>query len=152
MKRFMPHILWFVAGAILGIAASTVLHELWFRLGWRQPVAEWLASQGQTALAGHWGLVWLHLPDCLVAAVVGICAGLIMKRQPVVPLLMFGIGFVVAPLVVSFVMGFDFTVFGPAVSARAIASSCGTIVVALLFGLLSHRWRWRSIEHETSAA
>src|SRR3989442_4790985 len=148
MKRFMTDVLWLVGGAVLGVLTGTVLHELWVEAGWREPVANWLISSGETKAAGYWGLVSIHLPDWFVSAIAGICAGIFVERQPIVPLLMFGMGFVVAPLLVSFVAGFDFTAFSAAISLRVLRWKCGSAAIVLLFGLLSHQLRWRRTDPE----
>ena len=93
-------------------------------------------------MAGYWGLVWIYLPDWFISAVAGICAGIFVRRQPIVPLLIFGFGFVVAPLVASFAAGFDFTMFSFGAFVRNLRWSCSTVAIALLFGLLTHQLRW----------
>ena len=152
MKRFTPEVLWLLGGGVLGILTGTVLDQLWAEVSWRRLVAEWLASCGQAKLAGYWGLVWIHLPDWFVSAIGGILAGMFVKRQPIVPLLVFGIGFVVGPLLASFLAGFDFAAFGFATLVRTLRWNCSSVAIVLLFGVLSHQFRWRRAEAEIPEA
>jgi len=46
MKRLMPSVLWFVAGAVLGQLAGTTLFQLWSKVGILMPVAHWFDSHG----------------------------------------------------------------------------------------------------------
>jgi hypothetical protein len=143
VKRFTSHILWFVAGAVLGIIADTVLANLWGQLGWRQPIVNWLVSQEFPALAGYWGSIWLHLPDWFIVIVVSICGGTFIRRQPIVSLLMFGFGFVVIPLFVAMAAGFNPVVFGFAIFLRTLVWDGITLLLVLLFGILSYQLRTR---------
>jgi hypothetical protein len=144
VKRFTSHILWFVAGAVLGVISNTVLANLWFQLGWRQPIADWLVSHGfSTMLAAYWGSMYLHLPDWFLVTVVSICGGIFIRRQLIVSLLMFGFGFVVIPFFVTVIAGFDPTVFGLAIFLRTLIWDSITILLVLLFGTLSHQLRMR---------
>jgi hypothetical protein len=148
MKKFTPYILWFVAGAILGFIADNLLGALWIQLGWRQPIANWLASHGFSALASYWGLVWIRLPVWIIAAIVGICGGIFIRRQPIPSLLIFGIGFVVMPVVATAIAGFSPTVFGLGVWFKATMWDCISIVLLLAFAFLGFRFR----EHKKHAA
>jgi hypothetical protein len=148
MKRFTPYILWFVAGAVLGVITNNLLGALWIQLGWRQPIADWLVSRGFPHLAGYWGLVWLQLPDWFIVTVVGICGGIFIRRQPIVSLLMLGVGFVVVPVVVTAIAGFSPLAFGIGVLLTGLMWDCTSIVLLLSFGLLGFRFR----QHEKHAA
>jgi len=144
VKRFTSHILWFLAGAILGVISNTVLANLWFQLGWRQPFADWLVSHGfSTMLAAYWGSIYLHLPDWFIVIVVSICGGIFIRRQPIVSLLMFGFGFVVIPLLVAMAAGFNPVVFGFAIFLRTLVWDGITLLLVLLFGILSYQLKTR---------
>ena len=148
MKKFTPYILWFVAGAILGFIADNLLGALWIQLGWRQPIANWLASHGFSALASYWGLVWIRLPVWIIAAIVGICGGIFIRRQPIPSLLIFGIGFIVMPILVTAVAGFSPVAFGIGVLLTSLLWDCVSIALLLAFAFLGFRFR----EHEKHAA
>jgi len=101
MKRFLPTVVWFVSGAVIGEIADTLLFGLWSRLGLLTPVAHWLQSRGYETLADYWGVVWLHLVSWLVVVVAGMLAGLFLRRRLVLDLIAFGIGFAFVPLAIS---------------------------------------------------
>jgi len=148
MKRFAPYILWFVAGAVLGVVVNNLLGALWLQLGWRQPVADWLVASGLPTLAGYWGLIWLDLPNWLAVAIVGICGGIFIRRHPFISLLIFSIGFVTMPTVVAMIARFSPAAFDSSVWFRVAMWNCIGIVLILAFGLLGFRFR----VHEKHAA
>jgi hypothetical protein len=148
MKRFTPYLLWFVAGAVLGVITDNVLGALWIQLGWRQPIADWLAAHGFSVLAGYWGLVWIRLPDWIIATIVGVCGGIFIRRQPIVSLLILGLGFIVTPIVVTAVAGFSPIVFGSRVFLTSMMWDCVSVALLLAFALLGFRFRG----HEKHAA
>jgi uncharacterized protein YacL len=143
VKKFTSHILWFVAGAALGFITSTLLVDLWVQLGWQRPIADWLVLHGFPALAGYWVLIWLHLPDWFIASVISICGGFCIRRQPIVSLLMFGFGFIVIPLLVAMIAGFNPTVLGFTIFLRTLIWDGITILLVLAFGILSYQLRTR---------
>jgi hypothetical protein len=144
VKRFTSYILWFFAGAVLGVIADTVLANLWVQLGWRQPIANWLVSHGfSTRLAAYWGSIYLHLPNWFIASIVSFCGGFYIRRQPVVSLLMFGFGFVVIPLFVAMAAGFNPAVFGLVIFLHTLIWDGITILLVLTFGILSYQLKMR---------
>jgi hypothetical protein len=148
MKRFTPYILWFVAGAVLGVITDNLLGAPWIQLGWRQPIADWLGLHGLSALAGYWGLVWIHLPDWIIATIVGVCGGIFIRRQPIVSLLILGLGFIVTPILVTAVAGFSPIAFGSRVFLSSLVWDCVSVALLLMFAFLGVRFR----EHEKRAA
>ena len=86
-------------------------------------------------------MVWLHLPDWFIAILVGVSGGIFIKRQPIICLLMFGLGFVVAPFLVSIVAGFNFAAFSLTVSLQALMWDAITIGLVVVFGIFSRRFR-----------
>ena len=94
-------------------------------------------------LAAYWGSIYLHLPDWFIVIVVSICGGIFIRRQPIVSLLMFGFGFVVIPLLVAMAAGFNPVVFGFAIFLRTLVWDGITLLLVLLFGILSYQLKTR---------
>ncbi|HXR46901.1 MAG TPA: hypothetical protein VN784_05615 [Candidatus Limnocylindrales bacterium] len=129
----MPSIVWFGAGAVLSQLTSTVLFRLWEKLGILMPVAHWLDSHGGQAAAKSWFIFWIFLPHWLVAVVVGVLAGLFVKRHLMPYLLLFGVGFVLEPLAAYCYLSSDIPRFSD------VAWYSVSIPVLLLCGILSYR-------------
>src|ERR1022692_1205485 len=142
MKRFLPSVVWFISGAVVGEVTDTVLFQLWFRLGLLKPVADWFVSLGHTTLANYWGMVWGHLTSWLVIAVVGILGGIFIKRRLVLDLVLFGIGFAFVPLALSACLYSYVPSFGSCVQHVVL------IALAVVCGLLTQRFIQNGHPHE----
>ena len=153
MRTFTRQIIWFLSGGILAIVVGTLLCDLWVGLHWwKDPVANWLSAHGFGSLTGKWGILWLHIPEYLLAAVSALLAGFSLRRQPMPALLLFGVGFVVLPCVVAHVGGFDARAFGLGIAFRAMAWSSISLVLVVVSGVLGHRLRIKYLSHEESIA
>lgn len=133
MKRFVSLAAWFVAGAVLGRLADTVVFELWQRLEFLLPVAHWFDLHGGETLVKCWFVLWLHTPSWLLSVLVGILGGRFIQRQPLPRLLLFGIGFVVIPLAL-----FSY-LYSSVPTPGSIAWDTVSIPLILLCGFLTHR-------------
>lgn len=98
MKRIGLWILVFVAGGALAILNDFTLANAWIHLWWREPVSDWLLSVGfpRRLAVGYWSLVWVCLPDIVLALLSGTVIGRLAKpgawwRYALV----FGLGFIV---------------------------------------------------------
>ncbi|MCC6682016.1 MAG: hypothetical protein IT445_14035 [Phycisphaeraceae bacterium] len=148
MQRWTPYILWLLTGAAIGIVSSTLLFALWAQLDCRQPMAHWLDARGFPLLAGYWGMVWLHLPDWAIVAVVGLCGGMLIKRRPIIRLLTFGASFVLAPLVLSAATGSLILTFGWALWLQTMMWNSLSVMILILFALAGIQLR--SIHMQTT--
>jgi hypothetical protein len=113
MKRFLVFLGWAVAGGALGALSSTFLFRFWFKLGWREPVANWLAARGLGRVAGYWGLAWVYLPDWSIISLVSVVAALLVRRQLLPKITLFCVSFALVPWCIAVASGFNFSAFGP---------------------------------------
>src|SRR5687768_17529139 len=118
-KRLLLFACWMIVGGALGVLASTLLFSLWFDLGWRKPVADWLSARGMSRIAGYWGLAWLHLLDWLIVGLASIAAAVFVRRELLPKITLFCVSFVLAPHLVATASGFNPLAFG----ARAFATT-----------------------------
>jgi len=142
MKRFLPSVVWFISGAVVGEVTDTVLFRFWSQLGLLNPVGDWFVSHGHKTLANCWGMLWLHLTSLLVIAVVGVLGGIFIKRRLVLDLVLFGMGFAFVPLVLSAYLYAYVPSFGNCVEHVVL------IGLAVVCGLLSHRFIQSGHHHE----
>ena len=76
MKRAAFWVFLFLAGMGFILVVDMTLGALWISLEWRKPIADWLLSSGvPSALVGHWGLVWINIPDWLALVLLGAFIG-----------------------------------------------------------------------------
>ena len=71
-----------LAGAVIEWINTVFVFPYWARLGLRAPVAEHLIRSGYGWLAGPWSLLWLHLPDYLLAFLVGTTFAVAVRSRP----------------------------------------------------------------------
>jgi hypothetical protein len=133
MKRFMPSVAWFGAGAVLGQLAETTLFQLWSKLGILLPVAHWFDSFGGDTMVRCWFVLWSNAIGWFLAAVVGILGGIFVERHFVGYLLLFGIGLAFVPLALCSYL-YSAPPFFSSVVWHAVS-----IALAVLCGILSHR-------------
>ncbi len=84
--RITNHAVVAVVAALLGGALALLndiyLFQYWMELGWRRPVGEWLTEVGVGNVGiYYWGIVWLRLPEWLIAVFLGVCAGLLLRKR-----------------------------------------------------------------------
>ena len=135
---------WIIAGAAMGVLGSTVLFNLWFRLGWRRPVARWLLAHGAGQITGYWDLVWLHLVDWLIVGSVSVAAALFVRRQLVLKTSLFCLSYVLAPFLISIANGYDPFGYGPRVFAMSLLSNGSSIALGITLAVLLGALRSRS--------
>ena len=135
MKRFMPSILWFVAGAALGQLAQTSLFQLWTKSGILMPVAHWCDLVGGDALTKCWFILYDHATIWIIAICVGIFGGVFIRRHFLRYLLWFSAGFAFVPL----------AIYAYLHSAMPLSSSVVWHIVSIIFivacGCIFHRLR-----------
>ena len=98
-KRGLLWLVWLLGGGALGLFYSMVLFRWWFDLGFRQPLADWLASIGLGRVAGYWSLVWLHLIDWVLLGLAGGIIGLTVKRGWIGIVLAVSLDYVIVPMI-----------------------------------------------------
>ena len=108
---------WVIAGGALGVLTTTVLFSLWFDLGWRKPVADWLMARGMAQVAVYWSQAWLRLPQWLIVGLASIAAAVLVRRQLLPKITLSCISFVLVPYLAGIASGFNPLAFG----ARAFA-------------------------------
>jgi hypothetical protein len=133
MKRYLPSIVWFGAGAVFGLLADGVLFRLWSKVGILLPIGHWLDSHGGDTLVKCWFVLWVNATAWFLAAAVGFFAGRFVKRQLVRCLLAFGIGFAFVPIAIDGYLYSDI----PRISG--VAWHVVSLAVVVLCGLLFHR-------------
>ncbi|HDZ21660.1 hypothetical protein LCGC14_0340130 [marine sediment metagenome] len=80
MKRIAFWALVFLAGGLLAPVVDMTLGPLWFSLGWRRPVVDWLLSKGlPPRVASYWSIVWIMLPDWAALVLVGAVIGRVAR-------------------------------------------------------------------------
>ncbi len=88
---------WCVLSAACGVAAdylvALVLLDLILPL--RRPVQDWLSNHGMGRLAGHYGMVNLHLPTALLSLIAGVVMGVVAPRSCVRLVLCYAAGSIV---------------------------------------------------------
>ena len=133
MKRFVPSVAWFFAGAVLGQLAGTTLFQLWSKLGILLPVAHWFDALGGNTMVKCWFILWSNAIAWFLAAVVGILGGIFVERHFVRYLSLFGIGFVFVPLAI-----YAYCYSAMPLFSRVVWHSV-SIVLLVVCGILSHR-------------
>jgi hypothetical protein len=134
MRRFMPSIIWFVGGVILGQLAESVLTPLWMKLGLLLPVGRWLDSFGIKSLDWYWLVVDIWLVSWVIAALVSIIGGLYIRHQFLRRMVLFGVGFAFVPLAVHSYLYSHVPTFADYWQHAII------FAIILVSGFVSHRW------------
>ena len=133
MKRFVPSIVWFVAGAVLGQLADGVLFRLWSDVGILLPVGHWFDSYGGDAMVKCWFILWVNTTSWLLAAIAGILAGTFVKRHLLRYLVTFGIGFAFVPFAI------DGFLYSEIPRFSLVLWHVVSLALVVLCGLLLHR-------------
>jgi hypothetical protein len=133
MRRFMPSVIWFISGVILGQFTESALTPLWMKIGLLLPIGHWLDSFGVKSLDWCWLVVDIWLVSWLIVAVVSIIGGLLIKRHFLSSILFFGIGFAFVPLVLHAYLHSHIPTFAD--YWQHVIIFC----IAVVCGILSHR-------------
>ncbi len=72
--------------AILGGAATSffvgpLTLNTWIGLGWRRPVQDWMIAHGAGSFAGHFGLLYIEIPDYTTAFIGGGIIGVVAWKR-----------------------------------------------------------------------
>ena len=137
-----------VCGSIFAILDACYLFPLWEVLAWRRPVADWIINFGLgDTIAGYWGLVWLRVPQWLLAAILGIISGLCDSKNWLVTSLCCGLAFVLTPGLFLFVIGQEnpSAWFGPDVFISLQCWKVPSVVLVICLAFLSSRIRKRKV-------
>ena len=72
--------------AILGGAATSffvgpLTLDAWIGLGWRRPVQDWMIAHGAGSFAGHFGLLYIQIPDYTTAFIGGGIIGVVAWKR-----------------------------------------------------------------------
>ncbi|MCH7987998.1 MAG: hypothetical protein IID46_02475 [Planctomycetes bacterium] len=96
----------FIGGAVSFINA--VYFTLpWMELGWRRPVQDWLVDIGLGSVAGYWGIVWLFLPEWILAGILGVCIGLCLREKWLIAAISCAFAFISATDLIIYFSGED---------------------------------------------
>jgi hypothetical protein len=143
MRRYLPSIIWFSIGVVLGQFTESILSPLWMRLGLLLPLGHWLDSFGHKSLDWCWLIVDVWLMSWLIAAFVSVIGGFFIKRHVLSSILLFGIGFAFVPLILHAYLYSHIPTFLDYVQHIIIFGVAG------MCGFLSHRF---ALRHEIRAA
>lgn len=130
-KPLLVFACWIIAGGALGVLASTVVFSLWFDLGWRKPVANWLVARGMAQVAVYWSQAWLRLPEWLIVGLASIAAAVLVRRQLLPKITLFCISFVLAPYLGAIASGFNPLAFGARVFAASLLWNVSVISLGI---------------------
>lgn len=102
-----------LCGGALALLNAIYLSQYWIELGWRRPVGEWLNEVGVGNV--YLGIVWILLPEWLIAVFLGVCAGLLLRKRWAIGAIPCALAFALADDVFLFVLGEQNPVvwFGP---------------------------------------
>lgn len=71
-----------LCGGAFQLLIDIYLFPHWLNLGWGRPIAEWLVAIGcGDTVAAYSGLVWDRLPEWMIAVLLGVCAGLCLRKK-----------------------------------------------------------------------
>ena len=135
MRRFIPSVIWFFAGIVLGQFTESVLSPLWMKLGLLLPVSRWLDSFGIKSLVWCWLLVDVWLVSWLIGASVSIIGGLYTRRQFARSMMLFGLGFAFVPLAIYSCLYSHIPTFADYWQHAII------FAIILACGFVSHQWK-----------
>jgi len=146
--------IWALAGAVLGVFADMALFRV--ILPFNQAILHWLATFDNQHVTHYAFRLWILLPTFLVALLAGVISGHYVRHRLIFKLMLFGFGFMLAPIIVEFIWGYtqgytqtfeDWGSFLTVEFHRAILTA-----IALSSAYLSHRLpRERSHEQRTAA-
>ena len=142
MKRAMFWGAIFIAGGLIAFI-NNFISVLWIGLEWRKPIADWLRSIGLPQVIGYWSLVWINLPDWLMASILGLIIGLVFARKrPLAVSLVAVAGFIVLPHICILLFSVHpWFFFGLDAALRGFAWSLIPIPLAILTAWLASRGR-----------
>ena len=146
MKVLKEYVLPVGIGLLGNLLIAFVIFGPWMNLGWRKPAADWMVDIGlSTTIAGYWGLVWVNLPDWMVAIALGIVTGTMRRHSSWLRFSLFAcVGFILIPsLLYWLATGFYVWHIAPSnfLWTVVITFSMSAVSVALLLGAawLAHR-------------
>jgi len=128
-----------LCGWVLDVINSVFIFPLWFQLGWRRPVQDWLISIGWGSIAGSFGMVWVHTTDWLLAAVFGIAIGVLVPRRWLLVSFCGGVSFAYATY---FLLSSTLSLlsqFGLSVLASVLAWKVPSVLLVMGMAFLSSR-------------
>ena len=67
-----------LSGAAVAFLVSAFILDVWINLGWRRPIQDWMTAHGVGWLAGHFGVLYILIPDYTLALTGGIVAGFLL--------------------------------------------------------------------------
>ena len=100
MNQLASSLLWLLAGGILGVFADMTLFRV--TLPFYHAILDWLATFDNRAVTHYAFRLWTMLPTFFVALLAGIISGRFVRDRLIFKLILFGIGFLLAPIVVEF--------------------------------------------------
>ena len=108
MKAIWKYGVPFAVGAAAAVVADCLLSVLWFDLGWRKPVADWMIAVGMpTGIAAYWAMVWVDLPNWVAALCIGLVVGAMRRKSSWVgSALATCVGFMLTPHLLMFAAGY----------------------------------------------
>jgi hypothetical protein len=132
MKQFLPSIMWFTAGSILGQFTESFLSPLWMRLWLLLPLGHWIDSFDSKNLDLCWLIVDAWLVTWIFVAVVSIVGGRFIRHNFLSRILLFGAGFAFVPFVLHAYLNSHIPVFADYWQHGIV------FCIAVVFGILSH--------------
>jgi hypothetical protein len=135
MKQYLPTIIWFSTGAVLGQFTESVLSPLWIGFGLLIPLGRWLDSFGNKSLEWCWFIINIWLMSWLVIGLVSVIGALFIKHRFLMNILLFGAGFAFVPLVLHAYLCSRIPTLADYVQHVII------IGIAVVCGLLCHRFQ-----------
>jgi hypothetical protein len=130
-KRLLIFACWIIVGGALGVLASPVVFSLWFDLGWRKPVADWLVARGMAQVAVYWSQAWLHVPEWLIVGLASIAAAVLVRRQLLPKITLFCISFVLVPYLGAIASGYNPLAFGARIFAKSLLWNVSVISLGI---------------------
>lgn len=135
MKAFKEYAILFAVGAAAALVADFLLYPLWFYLGWRKPVSDWLLAIGLPAVvAAYWGMVWVNLPGWVMAIGAGLFVGTTRRHSAwVAAALLACAAFLLTPYVYMLALGYSLGAgYGPGIAVRVLLWHSVAIPLVLL--------------------
>lgn len=129
-----------IAGLLAGWTVSMWLFGLWFDLGWRKPVADWLLAHGYVWLVPKWGLIWINMPYWALMSVAASILSFVWPRRWFGVSTTFAFSLVAAPYTASWLLGVDWaSIYGIEVLVKTLLWDVAGIPVAWLSAWLVSR-------------
>jgi len=70
-----------VLGGAVAFFVTTWTLDAWISLGWRRPIQDWMTAHRAGGLAGYFGLLYLRIPDFVLAMLGGAILGVLAWRR-----------------------------------------------------------------------